>query len=320
METTFSFPTAETLLQAHMRIKPFIHRTPVVTSTYLDKITGAELFFKCENFQRTGSFKIRGACNSVFSLDDKTAVRGVATHSSGNHAQALSLAAGLRGIKAHVVMPDNSSKVKVDAVREYGGIITFCEPTLQSREEYLRNVIEKTGATEIHPYNDLRTIAGQSTAAIELIGEVANLDIIMAPVGGGGLLSGTLLAAAHFSPTTRVIAAEPEAANDAFESLREGRIMPAKKPVTVADGLRTALGTYTFPIIQKYVDRIVTAGEEDIVQAMRLVWERMKIVVEPSATVTIAALLNKTPDVRGKRVGIILCGGNIDLDHLPWVS
>ncbi len=318
MELTFDFPGQEKIEKAHLRIKPYIHRTLVLTSKYFNQLTGGEIFFKCENFQKTGSFKFRGACNAVFSLSPEQANKGVATHSSGNHAQALSLAAKLMGIPAHVVMPSNSSKPKVEAVRDYGGLITFCKPTLKSREDFLRNVIKDTGATEIHPYNNLQIIAGQATAALELIQDVGKLDLILAPVGGGGLLSGTALAAACFSPATHVIAAEPEEANDAYLSLLEGRIVAAKKPTTVADGLRTSLGSYTFPIILKHVERIVTVGEDQIVDAMKLVWERMKIVIEPSASVTVAALINKKIDITGKRVGVIICGGNIDLMHLPW--
>ncbi|MDP2423046.1 MAG: pyridoxal-phosphate dependent enzyme [Bacteroidales bacterium] len=318
MNQTFEFPDQQTIEAAHNRIRPHIHRTPVLTSKFFNQLTGGEVFFKCENFQKTGSFKIRGACNAVFSLDNEQALKGVATHSSGNHAQALSLAANLRGIKAYVVMPMDSSKAKIAAVREYGGKITFCKPTLQSREEMLQVVIARTKATEIHPYNNLRIIAGQATAAIELLQDVHDLDIILAPVGGGGLLSGTALAVTYFSPFTRIIAAEPEEANDAYLSLKAGHIVPAKKPVTVADGLRTALGTFTFPIIQKHVENIVTVREDQIIEAMKLVWERMKIVVEPSAAVTVAALVNEKIDVKGKRAGVIICGGNVDLDHLPW--
>jgi threonine dehydratase len=284
----------------------------------IDEWVGAEVYFKCENFQKVGAFKSRGACNAVFSLSEATARKGVATHSSGNHAQALARAASMRGIPSYIVMPENSSNVKVAAVRGYGGIIHFCEPTLQAREINLQSVITETGAVEIHPYNDLRIIAGQATAAKELIEEIPGLDVIMAPVGGGGLLSGTALAAHYLSPGTRVIAAEPEKANDAFLSFTQREFVPSINPDTIADGLRTSLGSLTYPIILEYVDKILTVGEDGIVTAMKMIWERMKIIAEPSAAVPLAALAYGGASLRGLRIGIILSGGNVDLHLLPW--
>jgi threonine dehydratase len=282
-------------------------------------MAGAELFFKCENLQKVGAFKFRGAANTVFSLSEEEAARGVATHSSGNHAQALALAARLRGIPAHIVMPDNSPKVKVAAVRGYGARIVFCPPTQQDREQTLERVVADTGATFIHPYNNLGIIAGQATCALELLEQASDLDVIVAPVGGGGLLSGTALCCHYLRPRVRVVAGEPKGADDAFRSVRDGRIYPSENPRTVADGLRTSLGTLTFPIIRRYVERIVTVEEESIVTAMRHIWERMKILVEPSAAVPLAAILEGAIEISGKRIGVILSGGNLDLDSLPWL-
>jgi len=278
----------------------------------------AELFFKCENFQKVGAFKIRGATNAVFILSNKEAMKGVATHSSGNHAAALALAARLRGIKAYVVMPNNAPQIKRAAVAGYGAEIILCQPTLKAREEGLAEVVDKTGATFIHPYNDYRVIAGQGTAALELCEEIPNLDIMMTPVGGGGLLSGTAITVSAISPKTQIIAAEPEKADDAYRSFHAGRIIPSVNPDTIADGLLTSLGSLTFPIIKHYVNDIVTVTEEAIVHAMRTIWERMKIIVEPSAAVPLGAILSKCISVSGKRIGIILSGGNVDLANLPW--
>ena len=311
-------PDLPAIRAAAERIRPYAHRTPVLTCSSLDDLTGAELFFKCENLQKVGAFKFRGAANAVFSLSEQEAAKGVATHSSGNHAQALALAAGLRGIPAHIVMPENSPKVKVAAVRGYGARIVFCPPTQKDREQTLERVVDRTGATFIHPYNDPAIIAGQGTCALELLEQVSDLELVMAPVGGGGLLSGTALCCHYLKPGLRIIAAEPSGADDAFRSLRDGRIYPSENPQTVADGLRTSLGTLTFPIIRRYVERIVTVEEESIVAAMRNVWERMKILIEPSAAVPLAAVLEGGFDARGKRIGIILSGGNVDLDTLPW--
>jgi threonine dehydratase len=313
-------PTAEEILQAADRIHPYVNHTPVLCSSTLNRLTGAELFFKCENFQKVGAFKARGAINAIFSLEESQTGNGVATHSSGNHAQALSWAASQRNIPAYIVMPENSSPVKINAVRDYGGIITFCKPTLSAREETLEKVISKTKAIEIHPYNNLNIIAGQATATTELLEEYENLDFILAPVGGGGLLSGTAMACHYFSPKTKVIAIEPEEANDAWQSFTQKKFIPSLHPNTIADGLRTSLGSLTFPIILNYVEDIVTVPERDIIKAMRWVWERMKILIETSSAVPVAAILEGKINLKGKRVGIILSGGNVDLDHLPWIK
>jgi threonine dehydratase len=313
-------PTFAQIEDAAARISFLIHRTPVLTCRSLDAMAGAKLFFKCENFQLVGAFKARGAANAVLSLPERTAARGVATHSSGNHAAALALAARTRGVRAYVVMPENAPAVKQRAVAGYGAEIVRCRPTLAAREEALAEVVARTGAAVIHPYDDLRIIAGQGTAALELCAEVHDLDVVMAPVGGGGLLSGTALAVRGASPRARVLGAEPEIADDAFRSLRAGRIIPSSYPNTVADGLRTSLGELTFPIIQQHVDAIVTAGEGEIIAAMRTVWERMKLVIEASAAVPLAAILSGRVILSGQRVGIILSGGNVDLDTLPWLQ
>lgn len=313
-------PDLHTIMDAAERIKPFIHRTPVMSSAGINKLLGTEIIFKCENLQKAGAFKSRGACNAVFSLDAEQMSKGVGTHSSGNHAQALSRAASLRNIDAYIVMPETSPQVKVNGVRGYGGRITFCKPTLKAREDALKEIINSTGALEIHPYNDYRIIAGQATAALELIEEAGEPDIIMVPVGGGGLLSGTALITKYISRNSMVIAAEPEMANDAFRSFHEGRFIPSENPKTIADGLLTSLGSLTFPIITEYVDDIVTVSEEGIISAMRLIWERMKILIEPSSAVPLAAIMENKLDVKGKRIGIILSGGNIDLDRLPWLA
>jgi threonine dehydratase len=273
---------------------------------------------KCENLQKVGAFKFRGSCNAVFSLTDEEAAQGVATHSSGNHAQALALAARLCGIPAYIVMPENAPAVKKAAVAGYGGQITFCKPTLEARETTTAQVVEKTGATVIHPYNDYRVIAGQGTAALELLEEIPDLDVVIAPVGGGGLLSGTAIAAKGISSDIRVIAAEPEMADDAYRSLQAGRIIPSENPQTIADGLLTSLGDKTFPIIQQHVEQIVTVSEKAILESMKFIWERAKIVIEPSAAVPVALLWERKIDLSGLRVGVILSGGNVDLEKLPW--
>lgn len=312
-------PTLEDVRQAQARIARYIHRTPVLTSALLDRETGARLFFKCENFQQAGAFKSRGACNAVFSLADAEARRGVATHSSGNHAAALARAAGLRGIPAHIVMPRNSPKPKQQAVAGYGGRIALCEPTLAARESTCAALMAETGATLIHPYNDDRVIAGQGTAALELLEEVPDLDAIMTPVGGGGLLAGTSVAVKGIRPGARVLGAEPAQADDAAESLKAGRIV-SKPANTIADGLRTMLGDRTFPLLRANVDGILTVSEEGIIAAMRRLWEIMKIVVEPSGAVPFAAVREHAAQFAGRRVGLILSGGNVDLDTLPWVA
>jgi len=308
------------ILAAYARICPFVHRTPVLTCASLDTMTGAYLFLKCENFQKAGAFKFRGACNAVFSLSEEEACHGVVTHSSGNHAQALALAARMRGIRAIIVMPSNAPGVKKTAVADYGGEITFCEPTLEAREQASQRIISQTGATLIHPYNDERIIAGQGTVALEFLAEVPDLDMVIAPVGGGGLLSGIAIAIKSINPKVRIVAAEPEMADDAFRSLVAGCILPSIQPQSIADGLLTSLGTLTFPIIQKHVEKIVTVSESAIIVAMRNIWERAKIIIEPSAAVPIGALLEKKVDFSGLRVGVILSGGNVDLERLPWTK
>ena len=315
---TTAHPSLADVRAAAERIRPWAHRTPVLTCASLDAMVGARLFFKCENFQKVGAFKFRGAANAVFSLSEDEAGRGVATHSSGNHAAALSLAARLRGIPAHVVMPRTSKAVKQAAVAGYGGQVVLCEPTLAAREATLESVVAATGATVVHPYNDPTVIAGQGTAALELLQDVPDLAIVMAPVGGGGLVSGTAITVAGMSPRTRVVAAEPAAADDAFRSLKEGRIVPSVDPKTIADGLLTSLGTLTFAIIRERVAQIVTVSEEAIAAAMRHVWERMKIVIEPSSAVPLAALIEGSLRAADLRIGVILTGGNVDLDQLPW--
>jgi len=311
-------PDLATIEAAANRIAPHIHHTPVMSSSFLNTMTGSEIFMKCENFQKVGAFKSRGACNAVFSLSEEELSHGVCTHSSGNHAQALARAARIRGCKAYIVMPETAPSVKVEAVRGYGGIITFCKPTLAAREETLRQVMGKTGAVEIHPYNDYRIIAGQATAAMELLQSIPDLEIIMAPVGGGGLLSGTALSTKYLSPSTRVIAAEPKGADDAYRSLKARQIIPSVSPVTIADGLLTSLGTLTFPIILDNVGQILTVSEEAIVRAMQLVWERMKIIIEPSSAVPIGAILENPDIFKGKKTGVIISGGNVNLNKLPW--
>jgi len=305
---------------AHDRIRPHIHRTPVLTSSRLDAASDASLFFKCENFQKVGAFKARGATNAVFALDDETARRGVATHSSGNHAAALSRAAKLRGIAAHIVMPSNSPKVKVRAVEGYGGRIVFCEPNQRAREEACARVIAETGATLIHPFENEDVMAGQGTIAIELLEDVPDLDVVLCPVGGGGVLCGTAVAAKMLRPTIKVIATEPAGADDAAQSFHQHRLVYQEQKNTVADGLRTNLGAVNFALIQRYVNDIVAVPDEAIVAAMRTIWETMKIVVEPSGAVPYGAVLEKLIDLRAKRIGIILTGGNVDLDALPWMA
>jgi len=310
--------TKEDILAASERISPYLHKTPVLTSSAINKIAGCNIFFKCENFQKAGVFKARGATNTVFSLGDKEVKQGVATHSSGNHAAALSLAASLRNTIAYVVMPSNANKVKIKAVQNYGGKITFCEPNLKSREETLINVIAQTGAVEVHPYNDVRIIAGQATSAKELIEEIKNLDIIMSPVGGGGLLSGTALSAHYFGKNIKVIAAEPAGADDASRSFKAKRFIPSINPQTCADGLLTSLGSITFDVIINHVSEILTADDAEIITAMRLIWERMKIITEPSSSVPLATILKYKDVFAHKNVGVILSGGNVDLDSLPF--
>lgn len=305
--------TFQDVLAAHDRIRPFIHRTPVATSQYFDDRFGGTLFIKCEHFQKVGAFKARGACNAVRMLDDATASRGVATHSSGNHAQAVAWSARHRGIPSWIVMPTNAPDVKKAAVRGYGATIVECEPTLAAREATLADVVERTGAHAIHPYNDDRVIAGQGTAALELLEDVPDLDIIMAPIGGGGLMSGTAITARAMRADIELIGAEPALADDARRSLASGILQPPPAAATIADGLRTALGERTFAVLRSTDVRILTATEESIREAQYLVMERMKMVVEPSATVTLGILLENPALARGKRIGIVTTGGNVDI-------
>lgn len=311
-------PSFADIQKAHEIVQKYAHRTPVLTSSGINRIVGGELYFKCENFQKVGAFKFRGACNAIFSLSDEDAQKGVATHSSGNHAAALALAAKMRGIAAHIVMPNNSPEIKKKAVAGYGAQITFCESNLQARESTLAKVIAETGATEIHPYNNFHVIAGQGTAAKELIEDAGEFDIIIAPVGGGGLLSGTALSTKYLIPHCQVIGAEPAGADDAFRSFQKKELIPSVNPKTIADGLLTSLGERNFRIITEQVDGIVTVSEENIVAAMRMIWERMKIIIEPSSAVPLAAILEGKIDVRNKKTGIILSGGNLDLGNLPF--
>ena len=310
--------TLNEIKAAAERIKPYIHRTPVLTNESLNQKVGSQVFMKCENLQKVGAFKFRGASNAVWSLTDEEAERGVVTHSSGNHAQALALAARMHGIPAYIVMPNNAPQVKKDAVAGYGGRITFCEPTLEARETTMDRIRLDTGATVVHPYNNEQVIAGQGTAALELLEDVPDLDVIIAPVGGGGLLSGTSIAATGIKKGIRVIAAEPELADDAFRSMQAGNIILSVNPKTIADGLLTSLGTLTFPVIQERVEQIVTVSEAGIIDSMKFIWERAKIIIEPSAATVIAVLWEKKIDLAGLKVGVILSGGNVDLNKLPW--
>jgi threonine dehydratase len=311
-------PEFKDVIAAHDRIRQFIHHTPVLTSKSINTIFDSEIFFKCENFQKVGAFKFRGATNSILSLSADKVRNGVGTHSSGNHAAALSLAARMNGIPAYIVMPHTAPEIKIKAVKGYGGKITFCEPTLEARESTMDKVIEETKAVFIPPYNHFDIISGQGTCAKELMEEVPDLDIVMAPVGGGGLVSGTAISVKGISPGTRVIAVEPANADDAFRSFNAGKIIPSVHPNTIADGLLTSLGELTFAVIINKVDEIITVTESSIIHAMRMIWERMKIIVEPSGAVPLAALVEGNNVFRSKRIGIILSGGNADLDNLPF--
>ncbi len=307
--------TKESISEAHERIKPYIEQTPVLTSQSLNEIAGCELFFKCENFQKVGAFKSRGAMNAALSLTEEERKKGLATHSSGNHAQALARAAKILNTKSYIVMPRTAPEIKKRGVRGYGGEIFECEPTLQARESTLAEVIKKTGAVEIHPFNNYKVIEGQATCAKELFEQTDTLDIVLAPVGGGGLLSGTALAAKYFSPSTAVIAGEPAGSDDAYRSMQSGKIEPAQSN-TIADGLLTTLGDKTFPIIYKNVKEVITVTDEEIIVAMRLIWERLKIIIETSCAVPFAAVLKHKEKFKGKKVGIILSGGNVDLEKV----
>lgn len=312
------FPSLADIKAAHARIQPFIHRTPILSSTAINEIAGCEIFFKCENFQKVGAFKARGAANAVVKLTEEQKAKGVATHSSGNHAAALARAASVAGIPSYIVMPSNAPEIKKKAVKGYGGEIIECEPNLKARETTLEAVVAKTGATFIPPYDFMDVIEGQATCALELIEDHPNLDIIMAPVGGGGLLGGTALTSHYLSPNTEVIAGEPAGADDAFQSFQAGKIIPQSGPNTIADGLLTSLGVLNFELIQNYVSDILLATDPQIIEAMRLIYERMKIVIEPSCAVPLAALLANQDRFAGKKVGIILSGGNVDLGKLPF--
>ena len=313
-------PDFNDVKKAAKRISPHAHNTPVLQSAWFNRQTGGNLYFKCENFQKVGAFKFRGACNAILNLPEEEGIKGIVTHSSGNHAQAVALASKMAGYPATIVMPENAPKVKVNAVREYGADIVFCESTIDSREETAHQVIQKTGATFIHPYNHPDVIAGQGTCAMELLKEFPDLDMILAPVGGGGLISGTLIAAKAIRPGITVVGAEPKRADDAWRSLKSGKIEPVLRTDTVADGLRTSLGTLTYSIIQDHIDNIVTVPEESIIRDMRNVWERMKIIIEPSCAVPVSAIMDGNVDIEGKKVGVIITGGNVDLDELPWQS
>lgn len=313
-------PTFQDMLDAHERIKPYIHRTPVLTSSYFNELTGAELFFKCENFQKAGAFKVRGASNAVFGLSDEDAAKGVCTHSSGNHALSLSYAAGRRGIPCNVVMPRTAPEAKKAAVRGYGGIITECEPSTTSREEVFAKVQAETGGDFVHPYNDPRVIAGQGTCSREFMEQVDGLDMMVAPIGGGGMISGTCLTLSHIAPEVQIIASEPEQADDAYRSFKAGHIIADDAPVTIADGLKVPLKERTWHFVSSYVSDILTASEDEIIAAMKLTWQRMKLVMEPSCAVPLATILKNKEMFAGKRVGVIVTGGNVDLDSLPWMK
>ena len=312
--------TLKDIEKAHDRIRPFIHRTPILTNSSLNELSGAELFFKCENFQKAGSFKIRGATNAVQLLSEEDLKKGIATTSSGNHGAALSMAVTRRGGKTHVVMPHNTPKIKVENVKRNGGEIVWCETSQESREGVLEDLVKKNGSEVIHPYNDERIIAGQGTCAKELIEDCPDLDIIVSPVSGGGLIGGTLIMANEIEEKIEVYGAEPSEADDAFRSLVAGKIIPNKTINTICDGLRAQIGVLNFPILKEFVSEIITITEEEVIDAMRMVWERMKLIVEPSCSITLAAVLKRKAQFSNKRIGLILSGGNVDLNRLPWSS
>ena len=317
---SLNIPTYQDVIDAHKRIKPYVHKTPILTSSYFNKLTGAELFFKCENFQKAGVFKARGASNAVFSLTDEQAKKGVATHSSGNHGLSLSYAAGRRNIPATVVMPKTAPKAKKDAVKGYGAKIVECEPSTSSREAVFAEVVASSGAEFIHPYNDARVIAGQGTCAKEIYEELGELDALVAPIGGGGMISGSCLTLSNISPNTKIYGAEPKQADDAYRSLKAGYIIADDAPVTIADGLKVPLKDLTWHFVSNFVSDILLASEEEIIDAMYLIWQRMKIVVEPSSAITLATILKNKQLFAGKKLGIILTGGNVDLHKLPWIK
>jgi len=310
--------TLKDIEAAHERIRPLIHRTPVFTNSSLNKLSGAELYFKCDNFQKAGSFKIRGATNTVEQLTIEELSRGVATTSSGNHGAALSMAVTRRGGKTKVVMPNNTPEIKINNVERNGGEVVWCEPEQESRESVLKDLIEETGAVVVHPYNDERIMAGQGTCAKELLEDYPDLDTIVSPVSGGGLLSGTLLSSKALKADIQVFGAEPAEADDAYRSLKLGKIVPNETINTICDGLRAQIGGLTFPVISDLVDDIITVTEEEIIDSMRMIWERLKMIVEPSSSITLGAVLKNKDKFNGKKVGLIISGGNVDLDHLPW--
>lgn len=313
-------PDLALLRASHRRIAPQVHRTPVLTSRLVDEQVGATVFFKCENLQRTGAFKIRGASNAVMSLDAPQCAHGVATHSSGNHGAALARAAALRGMAAYIVMPESASQIKIEAVRAYGAHIVYCSSEVADRQRVLERVLAQTGARLVHPFNDHTVIAGQASAALELVEQAPELDLVLAPVGGGGLLAGSALAVHHTSPGTRVVGVEPRNVDDACRSYQAGRIIALESGRSIADGLLTTVGEKPFAIMRRHVHDMVAVEEAQIVAAMRFLWTRMKILIEPSAAVPVAALLNGYPDAAARRIGVILSGGNVDLDRLPWAS
>ncbi len=313
-----NIPAYSDVVKAHTVVGQFAHRTPVLSSQSINLLTSEDIYFKCENFQKVGAFKFRGAINAVMSLDNEKAKKGVATHSSGNHAAALALAAKTRGVDAYVVMPENAPEIKKRAVAGYGASISFCEPTLQARESALATIIEETGATEVHPYDNFDVIAGQGTAAKEMLEDLDEMNRVLIPVGGGGLLAGSALAVKHISPGTRVVGCEPAGADDAYRSFLKGEIIPSINPQTIADGLLTSLGQRNFAIIRNHVDEIVTVSESSIIQAMRMIWERMKIIIEPSSAVPLAAVLEERATIPDTKTGIIISGGNLDLERLPF--
>ena len=313
-------PTYEDVIAAHARIEPYIHRTPVLTSSYFNELTGAQLFFKCENFQKAGAFKVRGACNAVFGLDDEAAKKGVATHSSGNHALSLSYAAGRRGIPVTVVMPRTAPEAKKAAVRGYGGTVVECEPSTTSREAVFAEVVAASGAEFVHPYNDPRVIAGQATCSKELVEDIPDLNAVVAPIGGGGMISGSCLTLSNISPDTKIYAAEPLNADDAYRSFKAGHIIADDAPETVADGLKVPLKELTWHFVSNHVEDILLATEQEIIDAMYLTWQRMIIVIEPSCAVPLAVILKNRAVFEGKRVGVIITGGNVDLNKLPWMQ
>ena len=313
-------PTFNDVETAQERIKPYIHKTPVLRSIYLNKISGAELYFKCENFQKAGAFKARGASNAVFGLSNEVALKGVVTHSSGNHGLSLAYAAGRKGIPVTVVMPHTAPEPKKDAVRDYGGTIVECEPSSTSREETSARVVAESGADFVHPYNDPRVISGQATCSLELLEQTGGLDAVIAPIGGGGMISGSCLAMSNVAPEIKIFAAEPKNADDAYRSFKAGYIIADDAPVTVADGLKVPLKDLTWHFVSKHVEDILIATEQEIIDAMKLIWQRMKIVIEPSSAVPLATILKNKNIFSGKRVGVIITGGNVDLDKLPWVN